>query len=143
VNSLSAWLRIARPAARVGVVLGPVACGTGSTVSPLRGYRILVPGHDALSEALLKSLITRGFTVRRRVQGGGPPTAGLVVFTFKDLSGVPTTRLEARLADTRTGAVVAAVTIVLDSLSPGVDGRARGLADSLAAQLRSRRETPP
>jgi len=112
-------------------------CGHGAgEPSPLRGYRILITTHDSVSEYLARALATRGFTVRRQVRGGAPPTAALVLFTFRELNGSPETRLEARLADTRTGNVVAAVSVALDSTGQGAARRAEALADSLAARLR-------
>lgn len=115
------------------------ACGRGSGgPSPLRGYRILITGHDSVSEYLAKALATRGFVVRRQVRGASPPTAALVLFTFRELNGSPETLLEARLADTRSGTVVAAVSLALDSAEHGAARRAEGLADSLGARLRTR-----
>ena len=106
------------------------ACGGAR--SPLRGYRVLVPARDSLSEALAKALGEKGFTVRREVSGGSPPTAALVTFTFRDST---TTWFAARLADTRTGVIVAAVSLPVDSLGRTSAGQARMLADSIAALL--------
>jgi hypothetical protein len=117
-----------------GCVLGP-----GVKPSPLRGYRVLIESHDSLSDQLARALSRKGFTVRRNVRGGSLQTAGLVTFTFRELGSTPTIWFHARLADTRTGAVVAAVSIPLDSLGTTPDLRARALADSFAARLEPRR----
>lgn len=93
---------------------------------------MLVPARDSLSDALAKALGKKGFTVRREVSGGSPPTAALVTFTFRDST---TTWFAARLADTRTGTIVAAVSMPVDSLGKTSLDQARILADSIAALL--------
>ena len=114
--------------------------GAGGTPSPLRGYRVLIEAHDSLSDYLARALSRKGFTVRRHVRGGSPPTAALVTFTFRELGAAPTIWFNARLADTRSGAIVAAVSAPLDSLGASAAMWARSLADSFAAQ---RRDFPP
>lgn len=51
-----------------------------------------------------------------RLRGGGGPTAALIHFTFRDMPSAAGTSLHVQLADTRTGAVVAAAALTLDSL---------------------------
>ncbi|HXQ28534.1 MAG TPA: hypothetical protein VN848_04630 [Gemmatimonadales bacterium] len=115
------------------LVLALAACATHAPSGPLpvRAYRVLIEGRDSLSEALARALVERGVAVERHVRGGGPRAAALVTFTFRDPAGP---RLfGARLADTRSGQVVAAVSVPVDSL--GNAAHAAGLlADSLLAQ---------
>lgn len=82
----------------------------------VRGYRVLVSGRDSLSVELAQAFRRRGIAVLGRVKGGTTPTAALLHFTFRDLSGGTGTSLHVQLADTRTGAVVASAVIALDSL---------------------------
>lgn len=132
-----------RVAVTGGILTAGCVLGPGVKPSPLRGYRVLIESRDALSDHLARALTRKGFTVRRHVRGGSLQTAGLVTFTFRELGGTPTTWLHARLADTRSGAVVAAVSIPLDSLGATPDLRARTLADSFAARLEPRRIPSP
>ena len=83
----------------------------------VRGYAVLVPSQDSLSVQLARAFRRRGITVLERVRGGSHPTAALLHFTFRDVSGGTGTSLHVQLADTRTGAVVAAAVIVMDSVS--------------------------
>jgi len=116
--------------------------GGGGTSSPLRGYRVLIETHDSLSDYLAHAFSRKGFKVRRHVSGGSPPTAALVTFTFRELGAPPVIWFHARLADTRTGALVAAVSAPLDSLGPTAGVRAESIADSFYARLKQR-EPPP
>ena len=100
---------------------------------------MLVPARDSLSEALAADLKQRGFTVRRQVSGGSPPTAALITFTYRDST---VTWLAVRLADTRSGAIVATVSVPLDSLGATPAGHARILADSIAALLTRPEQAP-
>ncbi len=111
--------------------------------APLRGYRLVIEGRDSLSDYLAAALADRGFTVRRRLKGGSAPAAALVTFTYRELGPSPITWFNARLADTRSGAIVAAVSAPLDSLGATPRVRARSLADSLAARLSHPVITPP
>ncbi|HEX4628559.1 MAG TPA: hypothetical protein VH137_07195 [Gemmatimonadales bacterium] len=113
--------------------------------SALRGYEILITRHDSLGRDLAQGLTRRGFTVRDRVRGGGRATAYLFAFTFleTDPPGAGVTWLHVRLADTRTGAIVAAVSLPLDSLGGPVAGYAGAIVDSLAASAALRREPSP
>ncbi len=81
--------------------------------------------------------------MRSRVRGGGRPTAYLVAFIFRETEPPALTWLHVRLADTRTGAIVAAVSAPLDSLGPSAEQRARAIVDSLAANPALRRALAP
>jgi hypothetical protein len=119
----------------VGAVL--TGCGLMArhrTGASLGDYDLVVEGRDSLSEALARALARKGFPVRRRLRGGGPPAAALVTFTFRELGDSPVLWLNARWADTRNGAIVAAVSAPLDSLGRTALARAQSLADSFAAR---------
>ncbi len=134
---------VLRPSVAAICVLG-AACVFGSRPpSPLRGYRLVIEGRDSLSDYLAAALADRGFTVRRRLKGGSAPAAALVTFTYRELGPSPITWFNVRLADTRSGAIVAAVSAPLDSLGATERVRARSLADSLAARLSHPETTPP
>ena len=128
------------PAVRL-LHLGVVACGVGSCApatryeqpSALRGYEILITRRDSLGQGIAEGLQRRGFTVRRQVRGGSRPTAYLLEFTFREAEPPALTWLHVRLADTRTGSIVAAVSAPLDSLGATTPDRARAIVDSLAA----------
>ena len=121
---------------RLGVLASVVlsACATGSAGVPraLQGYDVLVPGRDTVSHAFAAALRDRGFRVRREVRGGGRPTAALIYFTFREPLQ-PHNWLHARLFDTRTGVLLGAAMLRLDSL--GLDARSRAtlLVDSLTS----------
>ncbi len=109
----------------------------------LRGYEILVTGQDSLGRGIAQGLARRGFRVRTRVRGGSRPTAYLLAFIFRETDPPALTWLHVRLADTRTGAIVAAVSAPLDSLGPSAVERARAIVDSLAANPALRRAVSP
>ena len=109
----------------------------------LRSYTILVPSQDSLGREITQALRRRGFTVRDRVKGGSRPTAYLLTFTFQETDPPALTWLHVRLADTRTGAIVAAVSAPLDSLGATPAARARAIVDSLAAEPALRGPLPP
>ena len=113
--------------------------------SALRGYEILITRHDSLGRELAQGLARRGFTVRDRVRGGGRATAYLFAFTFceTDPPAAGVTWLHVRLADTRTGAIVAAVSLPLDSLAAPLAGYAGAIVDSLAVSSALRRPVSP
>lgn len=135
----------AGPSVAVTLYLLVAGCSLGRsrTPPPLRGYRVLIETHDSLSDYLAGALSRKGFKVRRQVRGGNPPTAALVTFTFRELSGTPTIWFNARLTDTRSGAIVAAVSVPLDSLGDTPAIRAQCLADSFAAHLTPRHDPAP
>ncbi|HXL51747.1 MAG TPA: hypothetical protein VN945_01335 [Gemmatimonadales bacterium] len=111
--------------------------------SALRGYEILITRRDSLGQGVAEELRHRGFTVRREVRGGSRPTAYLLTFTFQEAEPPALTWLHVRLADTRTGTVVAAVSAPLDSLGATTLDRARAIVDSLAASPALGRQTTP
>ena len=134
----------ARRVAVAACILGAgCAHGRSGTPRPLRDYRVLIETHDSLSNSLAGALSRKGFTVRRQVRGGSPPTAALLTFSFRELGGTPTIWFNARLADTRSGVIVAAVSVPLDSLGGTAAIQARSLADSFAAHLAPYREPAP
>ena len=104
--------------------------------SALRGYEILITRRDSLGQGLAEGLRRRGFTVRQHIRGGSRATAYLLAFTFRETEPPALTWLVVRLADTRTGAIVAAVSAPLDSLGATTPDYVRAIVDSLAA-------TPP
>ena len=105
----------------------------------LHGYEILITRRDSLGQEIARGLKARGFRVGTRVRGGSRPTAYLLMFTFRETDPQGLTWLHVRAADTRTGAIVAAVSIPLDSLEAGAAARARVIVDSLAANAALRR----
>ncbi len=115
---------------------GVVACAPPTRYeqpSALRGYDILITRRDSLGQGVAEGLRRRGFRVRREVRGGSRPTAYLLTFTFQEAEPPALTWLHVRLADTRTGTIVAAVSAPLDSLGATTPERARAIVDSLAA----------
>ena len=115
---------------------GVVACAPPTRYeqpSALRGYDILITQRDSLGQGVAEGLRRRGFRVRREVRGGSRPTAYLLTFTFQEAEAPALTWLHVRLADTRTGTIVAAVSAPLDSLGATTPERARAIVDSLAA----------
>ena len=111
--------------------------------SSLKGYEILITRHDSLGQGIAEGLRRRGFSVRDHVRGGSGPTAYLFAFTFRELEPPAVTWLHVRLADTRTGDVVAGVSAPLDSLGATDADRARAVVDSLAASPAFRRLLSP
>ena len=111
--------------------------------STLRGYEILITRQDSLGREIAQGLRRRGFTVRGQVRGGGPPTAYVLTFPFREAEPPGVNWLHVRLADTRTGAIVAAVSMPLDSLGPSATDLARFIVDSLAASAALRRLISP
>ena len=128
---------------RLGVVascIGFAACGASRIPASLRGYDILVEqAVDPQAAELARAMHEHGFRVRRAVRGGSRPTAALISFTFQETGPGTAPWLYLRLADTRTGAIVGAVAIPLDSaLTP----RARADA-AVRALVAAPRATPP
>lgn len=126
------------------LVLGACAVMPGRGKSSLlRGYDVLIEARDSLSDHLAQAMARKGFTVRRRIRGGSPRTAALITFTFRRLGATPTEWFNARLADTRSGVVVAAVSAPVDALGGTAAARARSVADSFAARLSRTPVSPP
>ncbi len=117
------------------------ACSTGprpplSTTGPraLRSYVLVIPVGDALGRTLAKLLRDRGFRVWPGVRGGSGPAAALVSFTFRDASSESGRWLYARFFDTRTGVIVAAASVPLDTLPNDPRVHARALFEALLAE---------
>lgn len=125
----------------VVVCVGLIACAPAIAYrmpASLRSYTMLVPASDSLSDELAQALGRRGLSVRRQIRGGGGPTAALVHFTFRAPEAGAPTWLHVRLADTRTGAIVGAAAMMLDSLPQ--DARADTILDSLGLRRRTIRD---
>jgi hypothetical protein len=71
--------------------------------------------------------------VRSRLRGGSGPTAALIYFTFRYPAPGEATWLYVRLADTRTGVIVQASTIPLDSSTATLRTRAVAAVRALLA----------
>ena len=99
------------------LLLGTAACATHFVRVPddVRDYEIIVEGNDTLSRAFAKALKDAGMKVRPEPRGGTRPAAALVHFVFQERQDTPP-YLYARLANTRTGQVVAAAETPLDSV---------------------------
>jgi hypothetical protein len=120
---------------RLGVLasLLVVSCASHRIPAVLRGYDIIVEPKDPQSTELARAMRAYGFHVRDRVRGGSRPTAVLIYFTFRDpVPGEPLW-LHVRLADTRSGVIVHAGSIQLDSLNPSPRTRARAAVQALLA----------
>ena len=104
-------------------LLAITACGAARMPDSLRGYDILVENRDPLGVELARAMREQGFRVRRSVRGGSRPTAALIFFTFRETGPAEPLRLHLRLADTRSGAIVGATMVSMDSI--GVTPRAR------------------
>ena len=130
-------------ALRVGtavVCFSAAACGASRVPASLRGYDILVErAVDPQAAELARAMREHGFRVRRAVRGSSRPTAALITFVFQETEPGTAPSLYLRLADTRTGVIVGAAMIPLDSaLTP----RARADA-AVRALVAAPRATPP
>jgi hypothetical protein len=141
------WLRLFR---QLGIAVSgsalAVACAPPSQYEQptgLRAYEILVVREDSLGRELAQGLRRRGFTVRREVHGGSRPTAYLFVFTYRAADPPAVMWLHVRLADTRTGAIVATISAPLDALGASTAVRAQAIVDSLAANPALKRPQSP
>ncbi len=119
------------------VALLTVACGATRIPATLRGYEIVVQRRDPQAVELARALQGYGFRVRQAVRGGSRPTAVLIFFTFRDAEPPPPPRaplwLHVRLADTRTGVIVGAGMVPLDSVGPNPRARAEAAVRALLA----------
>jgi hypothetical protein len=122
--------------AALAAALGAAACARHAIRVPdhVQGYEIIVSGRDSLTQALARALVAEGFHVRREVRGGTRPAAVLVHFIFRE-NRSSQAFLYGRLADTRTGAVMAAAEIALDT------GRLAA-RDSIPALIRALSKRP-
>ena len=98
----------------------------------LHDYDLLVEGRDSLRDALAAALRHAHYHVRRAVKGGSPPTAALVLFSFREPDSTSHDWLHARFFDTRSGVIVAAASIPLDSTMRRARDRAQALVAALA-----------
>jgi len=78
---------------------------------------------------MLGAFTRAGYTVRDDVRGGGHSAAALVWWKYVDQDGRGT--LEAQVADTRRGNVLAVATIPSDTLAGDLAGRAQLLVKAL------------
>jgi len=74
-----------------------------------------------------------GYKVRGAVKGGSRPTAALVHFMFAEPGPDQPTWLHIRLADTRSGVVVGAAAVQLDSLLTTPRARAVAAVSAIVA----------
>ena len=122
---------------RAGVVALCVvgaACGASRIPSALRGYEILVDRKDPQGAEIARAFRDNGFRVRGAVRGGSRPTAALVFFTFQEPGRDTEVWLHLRLADTRTGEIVGAAMVSLDSVGPDAKARADAGVRALLAK---------
>ena len=98
-------------ACRRAIVPTCIAVGLGCAASrvphALRGYNVLVEEKDEQSVELARAMREQGIKVRPRVRGGSGPTAALIYFTFSDPGPGQPLWFHLRLADTRSGEIVA------------------------------------
>jgi len=113
-GSLSELIRRAIVPTCIVVALG---CAPHRIPSTLRGYDILVEGKDPQSVELARAMREYGFRVRDRVRGGSRPTLALIHFTFSEPGPGEPSWLFIRLADTRSGAILGAGAVPLDTLA--------------------------
>jgi hypothetical protein len=106
--------------------------------SSLHGYAYYLPGSDSLSVALGSALRGQGLVVLPALRGGGAPTAAVIHFVVRETDSDTARMLHVRLADTRTGAIVGAAALRLDSLPGGAARWAEMILDSLGLGRRGR-----
>lgn len=107
-------------------------CATSRVPQQLRGYDVLVEGKDEQSVELARVMRGYGFRVRDKVRGGGRPTAALIYFTFP-AAPKQSNLLHVWLADTRSGAIIGAGSVVLDSLTATPRARAAAVIHAMIA----------
>lgn len=108
-------------------------CATAHLPAQLHGYAIVVEEKDQQSVELARALRDSGIKVRPRVRGGSGPTAALLYFTFRYPEPGEPTWFHLRLADTRSGVIVRASTIQLDSATATPRTRAQAAVRALLA----------
>jgi hypothetical protein len=108
-----------------------VACAGSRIPQTLRRYQVLVEPRDSQSVELARAMRASGFRVRSAVRGGSGPTAALIYFTFREPGPGEPTWLHVRLADTRSGKIVRAGSILLDSLTATPKARAMAAVQAL------------
>ena len=82
---------------------------------------------------LARAMRGLGYRVREKVRGGSRPTAVLIHFTFSDPGPGQATWLHVRLADTRSGVIVGAATVQLDSATQTSRARAAAAVQAIVA----------
>ena len=121
------------PVRAILALLVVVACGASRVPPSLRGYDILVQAADTQSVELARAMRSAGYHVRDRVKGGSRPTAALIHFSFSEPGVDQPTWLHVRLADTRSGVIVGAAMIQLDSTSQTPRARAEAVVQAISA----------
>ena len=117
--------------ARIALVL-TVACSAGRLPAQLHGYAIVVEEKDEQSVELARAMRAQGIKVRLKLRGGSGPTAALIYFTFSDPGPGQPLWFHLQLADTRSGEIIGAATIPLDSLTTTPRARAVAAVKALA-----------
>ncbi len=118
------------------LLMGCASSGPYRVAGQLKAYEILVPGRDSVSARVADAFRRRGFRVRAAVRGGSRPTLAYVAFWFSEPGeGRGQPRYHARLADTRTGGILAAAAVALDSLGSNLKSRVDSLVTLLTAPL--------
>lgn len=125
-------IRVLRRAVMPSCIAFALSCGAARVPPTLRGYDILVESRDEQSVELARAMRGFGYRVRERVRGGSRPTAVLIHFTFSDPGRGEPTWLHVRLADTRSGVIVGAATVPLDSTTQTPRARATAAVQALA-----------
>ena len=115
-----------------GILVFALGCAHSRIPAMLRGYDIVVEGKDAQSVELARAMRDYGFRVRDRIRGGSRPTAAAIHFIFSDPGPGQPSWLHLRLADTRSGVIVGASTVQLDSVGPNPRARATAVVRALA-----------
>jgi len=116
----------------LAVLVLSTGCAASRVPANLRGYDVLIEGADEQSVALATAMKQAGYHVKTKVKGGSHPTAALIHFTFSEPGRDQTVWLHLRLADTRSGVIVAAGMIPLDSTVPTPRARAVAAVEVLA-----------
>lgn len=114
-------------------ILVLTGCGASRVPANLRGYDVLIDGSDEQSIELASAMKQAGYHVKTKVKGGSHPTAALIHFTFSEPGPDQTVWLHLRLADTRSGAIVGAASIPLDSTTTTTRARAQAAVQALSA----------
>ena len=118
------------------VGLACASAGAYRVSGQLKAYEILVPGRDSVSARVADAFGRRGFRVRATMHGGSRPTLAYVAFWFSEPGeGREPPLYYARLADTRTGDILAAAAVALDSLGLSLKTRVDSLVTLLTAPL--------
>jgi hypothetical protein len=112
-------------------LVATLGCASGRLPAQLHGYAIVVEEKDQQSVELARALRQQGIKVRSRLRGGSGPTAALIYFTFADPAAGEPTWFSIRFADTRSGVIVAAATVQLDSATATPRARAQAAVRAL------------